>query len=107
MVFVVWLNVGLIIALNCFSVDWAIRAHNALTVAKLAAIVLMMGCGIFQLSTGKPHYLGEGFEGSTTHIALAFYGGLWSYYGWLMRHNSRGGATMRYFFISPLNILYI
>ena len=37
--------VGLVTALNCYSVDWALKAQNVFTVAKLAAIVLMI-CGV-------------------------------------------------------------
>ena len=44
--------VGLVTALNCYSVDWALKAQNVFTVAKLAAIVLMICCGIYQLSNG-------------------------------------------------------
>ena len=78
-----WL--GLIMALNCYSVDWTIRTHNVFTAAKLVAIVLMIGCGIYQISNGETQHLAQGFQGSTNDlgaIAMAFYGGLWSYYGW-------------------------
>jgi L-type amino acid transporter 9 len=39
----------------------------------------------FGLSSGNTKNLSQGFEGSTTspeHLALAFYGCLWSYGGW-------------------------
>lgn len=45
--------IGLITALNCYSVDWTIRVQNVFTVAKLVAIVVLIGCGIYQLSTGE------------------------------------------------------
>nr|CAH0109206.1 unnamed protein product [Daphnia galeata] len=76
---------GLITALNCYSVGWTIRFQNFFTVAKLVAIAVLIGCGIYQLSTGETQYLAQGFEGSTTEfgtIATAFYGGLWAYDGW-------------------------
>ncbi|XP_032784128.2 b(0,+)-type amino acid transporter 1 [Daphnia magna] len=79
------LYIGLITALNCYSVDWTIRVQNVFTVAKLVAIVVLIGCGIYQLSTGGTQYLAQGFEGSTTEfgtLATAFYGGLWAYDGW-------------------------
>ncbi|XP_046458061.1 b(0,+)-type amino acid transporter 1-like [Daphnia pulex] len=79
------LYIGLISALNVYSVDWTIRVQNFFTVAKLAAIAVLVGCGIYQLSTGETQYLAQGFKGSTTEfgtIATAFYGGLWSYDGW-------------------------
>ena len=78
--------IGIIIALNSSSVAWTIRVTNVFTLAKLAAIASMIGCGIYQLSTGNTNQsLTRGFEGSTTDIstiALAFYSGLWSYSGW-------------------------
>lgn len=79
------LYIGLITALNCYSVDWTIRVQNVFTIAKLVAIIVLIGCGIYQLSTGGTQYLAQGFEGSTTEfgtLATAFYGGLWAYDGW-------------------------
>jgi amino acid transporter len=43
----------LISALNVYSVDWTIRVQNFFTVAKLAAIAVLVGCGIYQLSNGE------------------------------------------------------
>ena len=44
---------GLIIAVNCYSVDWAIRIANLLTLAKLGAIAVLIACGIYQLVKGN------------------------------------------------------
>jgi len=75
----------LIAAMNCFSVNLAINVQNVFTVAKLGAILVIIGCGIYQIITGNTQYLESGFEGSVTNfgaIATAFYGGLYSYDGW-------------------------
>ena len=77
------------IAINCYSVSWTMWITKVFTVAKLAAIAVLIGCGVYQLALGKTQYLEEGFEGTSTDfgtIALAFYGGLWAYDGWYI-HN--------------------
>ena len=97
------------VALNCYSAEWTLRINNFMTTAKLAAIAIIIGCGIYQLASGiliiqiiymledhnlllfikdweaNTQYLSLGFEGSTTNfgvIATAFYSGLWAFYGW-------------------------
>ena len=42
----------IIMALNSTSVDWTIRIGNTLTVGKLVAIAILVGCGIYQLYLG-------------------------------------------------------
>ncbi len=72
-------------ALNCYSVDLAIHVQNVFTVAKLSAILLIIGCGVYQLSLGNTQHLATGFEGSVLTfggIATAFYGGLYTFDGW-------------------------
>lgn len=92
-------------ALNCYSVNWTIRATNVLTLAKLAAIVVLIGCGIYQMSSGQTQYLARGFEDTTTDsgsIAMAFYAGLWSYYGW---YPSKISIQSNYFNVDDRNAL--
>ncbi len=79
------LYLGVTIAINCLSVSWTLWITKVFTVAKLAAIGVLIACGVYQLALGKTQYLEEGFEGTTTDfgtIALAFYGGMWAYGGW-------------------------
>lgn len=72
--------------INCYSTSWALRASNFFTFAKLTAILILIGCGVYQLAQGNTQHLATGFEGTTQSagtIALAFYGVLFSYDGWL------------------------
>ena len=84
---------GLVTALNCYSVEWTLKAQNTFTVAKLAAIGLMICCGIYQLANGWIHrlisldrliwqsircniilFLNCLFPGQTQHLARGFQG---------------------------------
>lgn len=40
------------VALNCYSAEWTLRINNFMTTAKLAAIAIIIGCGIYQLASG-------------------------------------------------------
>lgn len=40
-------------AINCISISWTVRISNALTVTKLGAIGILVGCGIYQLCKGQ------------------------------------------------------
>ncbi|EFX85835.1 hypothetical protein DAPPUDRAFT_237405 [Daphnia pulex] len=76
---------GIIAFVNCYSVTAATRVQNIFTVAKLAAIAIVIGGGLYYLCLGYTENLEIGFEGSATsfgQIATAFYGGLWAYSGW-------------------------
>ena len=71
--------------MNCQSIKLALRIENVFTVAKLTAIGVIIGCGIYQLAIGNTQYLATGFQGSIYtfgSIASAFYGGLYTYDGW-------------------------
>ncbi|XP_046455900.1 b(0,+)-type amino acid transporter 1-like isoform X1 [Daphnia pulex] len=79
------LCIGIIAFVNCYSVTAATRVQNIFTVAKLAAIAIVIGGGLYYLCLGYTENLEIGFEGSATsfgQIATAFYGGLWAYSGW-------------------------
>ena len=51
------LYLGLLTAINCYNVDWAIRATNFFTGAKLGALGLLICCGIYNLSLGKKNLI--------------------------------------------------
>lgn len=44
---------GLITSIHCYNVNWAVRAQNVFTFAKLLALVILIGCGIYQLIEGE------------------------------------------------------
>lgn len=71
---------------NCYSVQLANKVQIVFTVAKLAAIVLIISGGVYKIAMGDGfEYLQEGFEDTSNDIsgiALAFYDGLWAYDGW-------------------------
>lgn len=70
---------------NCASVKLTTSFNNFFTSAKLAALVIIIFCGILTVSKdGIPPYI-TNFEGSTkspTDIATAIYFGMWAYSGW-------------------------
>ncbi|KAL2749332.1 hypothetical protein V1477_002272 [Vespula maculifrons] len=79
------LALGLITFTNLTSVKLYVKVQNSLTVCKVAACMLVIGGGIWWLSTGHLDLLKNPFRGTTTsagNIALAFYNGLWAYDGW-------------------------
>lgn len=79
------LALGLITFTNLTSVKLYVKVQNALMVCKVLACFLVIGGGIWWLSTGHVDLLKEPFRGTTTsagNIALAFYSGLWAYDGW-------------------------
>lgn len=79
------LCIGVLSFVNCWSVTLATRVQNVFTVAKLAALAIIIGGGVYYLALGETQNLEDGFAGSTTNfgdIAQAFYGGIWAYDGW-------------------------
>uniref|UniRef100_A0A914BUD7 Uncharacterized protein n=1 Tax=Acrobeloides nanus TaxID=290746 RepID=A0A914BUD7_9BILA len=80
--------ITLLTAINCISVRLATIVQDTFTVAKVFALLLIIGTGAFLLCTRKPEYT-ESFEnvwsGTTTDVgkaSLAFYSGLFAYQGW-------------------------
>ncbi|XP_070576172.1 Y+L amino acid transporter 2-like [Ptychodera flava] len=70
--------------LNCASVRWSARVTNVLSYTKLIATAIIIGVGIYYLSTGHTENFEDGFADSTTsvgNIVLALYSGLWAYTG--------------------------
>ncbi|VDN06631.1 unnamed protein product [Thelazia callipaeda] len=84
------LAVGCIVMLaliNCVSMKFVTFVQNFLTVAKLAALSLIIGTGVILLIYGNGYRdsyenFWEGTEWEPGEIALAFYSGLWAYNGW-------------------------
>jgi L-type amino acid transporter 8 len=77
----------LLALINCLSVKFVTVVQNAFTIAKLAALALIIGTGIVLLLIGDPYR--DSFENAfelppvtAGQIALAFYSGLWAYNGW-------------------------
>ncbi|XP_012526620.1 b(0,+)-type amino acid transporter 1 isoform X2 [Monomorium pharaonis] len=76
---------GLITYINLVSVKLYVKLQNVFTVCKVIACMVVIGGGIWWLSTGHVELLNNPFHGTTTsagNIALAFYSGLWAYDGW-------------------------
>ncbi|KAJ8667295.1 hypothetical protein QAD02_008957 [Eretmocerus hayati] len=79
------LALTMITYINLTSVKLFVKVQNIFTMCKVAACLLVIGGGIWWLSTGHTKLLDEPFKGTTTspgQIALAFYSGLWAYDGW-------------------------
>lgn len=76
---------GLITYINLISVKLYVKVQNVFTVCKVIACMVVIGGGIWWLSTGHVELLNNPFHGTTTsagNVALAFYSGLWAYDGW-------------------------
>lgn len=83
--FIAILALGLITFINLTSVKLYVKVQNVFTVCKVLACIIVIGGGIWWLSTGHIELLRNPFHGTTTsagNIALAFYSGLWAYDGW-------------------------
>ncbi|XP_059164936.1 b(0,+)-type amino acid transporter 1-like [Physella acuta] len=74
-----------IMLLNCYSTKLAARLQIITTVAKVAALFVIIIGGIYKMALGNTDVLATGFDESTTEpstIALSFYDALWAYDGW-------------------------
>lgn len=68
---------------NCWSVKWATTVQDYFTLAKLAALFLIIFTGIYQLCLGKvDNFTWKDTEEDPFKIALSFYSGLFAYNGW-------------------------
>lgn len=77
----------LLALVNCLSVKFVSFIQNLFTVAKLAALGLIIFTGLFLIMYGSPYRdsfenVWEGSRWQPGNIALAFYSGLWAYNGW-------------------------
>ncbi|KAJ2942117.1 hypothetical protein O0L34_g11033 [Tuta absoluta] len=78
--------------INITSVKLFVKVQNIFGVCKVAACLIVIGGGIYEIARGNTENLSKGFEGSTSSpggIALALYSGLWAFDGW----NSVAGVT--------------
>ncbi|VDO71497.1 unnamed protein product [Heligmosomoides polygyrus] len=78
----------LMTAINCISVRVATFVQDFFTIAKVLALMLIIGTGTVLLLTGKPQYR-ESFENifentsrDLSTVSIAFYSGLFAYSGW-------------------------
>lgn len=74
-----------IMLLNCYSTKLAARLQIITTLAKVAALFVVIIGGLYRIGMGHTDVLSTGFDESTTEpstIALSFYDALWAYDGW-------------------------
>uniref|UniRef100_A0ABD2XIL5 Uncharacterized protein n=1 Tax=Trichogramma kaykai TaxID=54128 RepID=A0ABD2XIL5_9HYME len=68
---------------NCYNVQWATRVQDIFTYAKLLALFIIIGAGVYQLCNHQTqHFTWENTTTDVTQIALSFYSGLFAYNGW-------------------------
>ncbi|KAG7168870.1 Y+L amino acid transporter 2-like 5 [Homarus americanus] len=70
---------------NCTNVKWATNVQGVFTAAKIFALLLIIGAGVYHLATGNTENFQNAFQRtnwSTTSISTAFYQGLFSFSGW-------------------------
>jgi len=69
--------------INCWNVRWATFVQDQFTYGKLLALVIIIGTGFYNLSTGHVKYFTfENTEQDFTTLMLSFYSGLFAYNGW-------------------------
>ncbi|KAK7793224.1 hypothetical protein R5R35_005075 [Gryllus longicercus] len=75
---------GLLTAVNCLSVRWAMRVQSVFTAAKLLALAGIVVAGVVHISAGNTSHFHDAFKGSSdvSRYALAFYSGLFAFGGW-------------------------
>ncbi|GLG95853.1 Large neutral amino acids transporter small subunit 2 [Gryllus bimaculatus] len=75
---------GLLTAVNCLSVRWAMRVQSVFTAAKLLALAGIVVAGGVHISAGNTSHFHDAFKGSSDvgSYALAFYSGLFAFGGW-------------------------
>ncbi|KAK6015148.1 hypothetical protein OSTOST_19431, partial [Ostertagia ostertagi] len=82
------LLIVLMTAINCISVRVATFVQDFFTIAKVLALVLIIGTGMVLLLTGKPEYresfdnIFENTSKDFSTVSIAFYSGLFAYSGW-------------------------
>ncbi|VVC39531.1 Amino acid/polyamine transporter I [Cinara cedri] len=72
--------------INYISVKYFVKIQNVVTVSKIAACIVIIGNGIYQMCLGNTKMLTTGFEGTSLTIStlpIAFYSGLWAFDGWV------------------------
>lgn len=73
-----------ITAVNCISVNWALRVQNIFTAAKLMALAVIIAFGAYSMVTDGVGNFEEMWVGSYSvkSLSLAAYSGLYSFGGW-------------------------
>ncbi|XP_055708333.1 large neutral amino acids transporter small subunit 1 [Phlebotomus papatasi] len=73
-----------ITAVNCISVNWALRVQNIFTAAKLLALAVIIAFGAYSMVTDGMGNFEEMWVGSYSvkSLSLAAYSGLYSFGGW-------------------------
>jgi len=77
----------LLVWINCYSIRWSLRLQNSFTMAKIIALVLVIGIGVYHIIWKKsdklsPAEIWSGEQITFVNLAKAFYSGLYSYAGW-------------------------
>ncbi|KAF5291150.1 hypothetical protein FQA39_LY14392 [Lamprigera yunnana] len=68
---------------NCYDVKWATRVQDVFTYAKLLALFVIIGAGVYQIINGHTeHFSFINTKTEVTSLALSFYSGLFAYNGW-------------------------
>ncbi|KAK3873180.1 hypothetical protein Pcinc_021815 [Petrolisthes cinctipes] len=71
--------------LNCTNVKWTKNVQGAFTAAKVCALGLIIGAGMYHLASGHTELFDDPFRNtkhSVTSLSTAFYQGLFSFAGW-------------------------
>ncbi|KAG2468904.1 XCT protein, partial [Polypterus senegalus] len=77
-------GVSFVVAVNCWSVNWATRLQILLTAIKMGALVLIIVPGMIRLASGHTENFHKAFDTSSLtldKLPLAFYSGLYAYAG--------------------------
>lgn len=78
-------SIILVMFINIISIKLSNFCSQAFWYAKLAALAIVIGSGMYQLGIGNTQNFIDPFKGSETNILVygsAFYGALWGYDGW-------------------------
>ncbi|XP_025115030.1 large neutral amino acids transporter small subunit 1-like [Pomacea canaliculata] len=79
------LCISLLTFVNVVSVRASTRIQDVFTIAKLMALLIIIGTGIVMIGMGETEYLEMGMESTSSDvgkISLALYSGLFAYAGW-------------------------
>ncbi|KAF8786972.1 Y+L amino acid transporter 2-like [Argiope bruennichi] len=70
---------------NCYSMKWVTRIQDSFAFAKIVALLIIIGAGMYHLIFGNTENLQNVTEDTSwnfSNIALAFYSGMFSFSGW-------------------------
>lgn len=80
---------GFLTALNCYNVKWVTRLQDVFSMTKVLALVCIVFVGFWALIEGQSLDSGNIMEGTNYNpgeVALAFYSGMFSFAGWLVKY---------------------